>query len=103
MLTGLLSGRSPLPDLGQLVHGRNPFEDLYVVLQGFDSSNANHHNANRRVVLQVIVNPMVGLIWLGGLLTGLGGFAALASARRRRTATVAAPEPVRLQPEEVHV
>jgi cytochrome c-type biogenesis protein CcmF len=103
MLTGLVAGRNPLPDLSQLVHGRNPFEDLYLVLQGFDSSNANTHKANRRVVLQVIVNPMVGFIWLGGLLTGLGGLAALVPARRRRRAEVAATEVRRLVPEEVVV
>jgi cytochrome c-type biogenesis protein CcmF len=101
MVTGLLSGRSPLPDLAQLLHGRNPFEDLYLVLQGFDSTNANTHIANRRVVLQVIVNPMVGLIWFGGLLTGFGGLVALVPARRRRRIEVEATEVRQLLPEEV--
>jgi cytochrome c biogenesis factor len=74
---------------------------LYIVLQGIDTANANAHNANRTVIVQVLVNPMVGFIWLGGIVIGLGGFAALVPARRRRRVAVTAAEPVRLQPEEV--
>jgi cytochrome c-type biogenesis protein CcmF len=103
MLTGLLSGRNPLPQLGEILHGRNPFEDVYVVLQGFDSANANRHNPNRTIDLQVIVNPLVGLIWLGGLLTGLGGLAALLPAQRRRRVESPASESLRLQPEEARL
>lgn len=103
MVTGLLNGQNPLPDVAQLFQGRNPFEDLYIVLQAFDGTNANHHNANRRIVIQVLVNPMVGLIWLGGFLVGMGGVIALVPARRRRRVSVLVPEPVRLQAEEATV
>jgi cytochrome c-type biogenesis protein CcmF len=78
MLTGLLRGRDPLPDLGQLIQGRNPFEDLYVVLNSVSSTPSGP------VTLQVLVNPMVGFIWLGGFVVGLGGLVALIPARRRR-------------------
>lgn len=84
MVYGLFQGRSPLSDLSQLAHGRNPFEDLYVVLEAVDAQNASTHNPNRAVTLQVLVNPMVGFIWLGGLVVGLGGVFALFPARRRR-------------------
>lgn len=103
MLMGLAAGRSPLPDLAQLAGGRNPFEDLYLVLQGFDATNANRHNANRKIVLQVFVNPLVGLIWLGGFIAGLGAVMALLPARRRRAVAAPAAEPLRAHPEEVQV
>lgn len=102
MVKGLVAGRSPLPDLEPLAGGHNPFEDLYVVLMGIDATNANRHNPNRMITVQVLVNPMVGAIWLGGLLVGFGGLAALLPARRRRRVTAAVPEPLQLQPEEVH-
>ena len=101
MVTGLLQGRNPLPEIAQLSNGRNPFEDLYVVLQGIDTLNASKHNSNRAVLLQVMVNPMVGFIWLGGFLVGLGGVAALLPTRQRRRVRAAVPESVRVQPEEV--
>lgn len=100
MVTGVAQGRNPLPDLAQLIHGRNPFEDLYVVLQGIDTHNAGTHNSNRAILLQVMVNPMVGFIWLGGFLLGLGGAAALLPAGRRRRVNAVVSEP-RLQAEEV--
>jgi cytochrome c biogenesis factor len=84
---GLVQGKNPLPDVKQLLHGRNPFEDLYLVLEAVNVQNANQHIANRSITLQVLVNPMVGLIWLGGLVIGLGGFCALLSARHRRKVT----------------
>jgi cytochrome c-type biogenesis protein CcmF len=101
MVSGLLQGRNPLPEIGQLSQGRNPFEDLYVVLQGIDTQNAGKHNAHRAVLLQVMVNPMVGFIWLGGILVGLGGVAALLPTRQRRRVRAAAPEVVRVHAEEV--
>jgi cytochrome c-type biogenesis protein CcmF len=79
MLTGLLQGRSPLPDLGQVFQGRNPFEDLYVVLNSVSTTPSGP------VSIQVLVNPMIGFIWLGGFVVGLGGIVALLPARRRRT------------------
>ena len=89
---GLFQGKNPLPDFGQLAAGRNPFEDLYLVLEAVDAQNAKsltpadagQHIADRSVTLQVLVNPLVGLIWLGGLVVGLGGICALLPARRRR-------------------
>jgi cytochrome c-type biogenesis protein CcmF len=82
----LLSGRNPLPDLAALLQGRNPFEDLYFVLQGV-SANMKHP-ASSPATIQVFVNPMVGFIWLGGMIIGLGGFAALLPATRRRRVPV---------------
>jgi cytochrome c-type biogenesis protein CcmF len=78
MISGLFQGKIPLSDLGQVLRGRNPFEDVYVVLDGVTSSPRGP------VTLQVLVNPMVGFIWLGGLVVGLGGVVALIPARRRR-------------------
>jgi cytochrome c-type biogenesis protein CcmF len=114
---GLVQGKNPLPDVRQLLHGRNPFEDLYLVLEAVNVQNANQHpqrvpgasprpaEANRSITLQVLVNPMVGLIWLGGLVIGLGGFCALLPARRRRKVTAPVVEadasPPQLQPQEV--
>ncbi|MGH2443006.1 MAG: cytochrome c-type biogenesis CcmF C-terminal domain-containing protein, partial [Chloroflexota bacterium] len=103
MLRGLFQGKNPFTDLGQLVHGRNPFEDLYLVPESMDLKNANQHRANRWMTLQVLVNPMVGFVWLGGILMGLGGIYALIPARRRRRVEAASPERVRVRPEEVTV
>jgi cytochrome c-type biogenesis protein CcmF len=96
MVTGLFNGRDPLPDLAQLSQGRNPVEDFYLVLEAIGTNP--HH---RTITLQVLVNPLVGLIWLGGVVMGLGGIFALTPAPRRRKVTVEAREPVRLAPEEV--
>ncbi len=95
MIVGILHGRSPLPDLAQLAKGRNPFEDLYIVLQAV-GGNPKHRTAT----LQVIVTPMVGFIWFGGFIVGVGGFVALLSGRRRRRVPLEMPEPARAQPEE---
>ncbi|HEX8919116.1 MAG TPA: heme lyase CcmF/NrfE family subunit [Chloroflexota bacterium] len=103
MLTGLLSGRNPLPDLAPLLNGRNPFEDVYLVLMNVDTGNASIHRASRSVTVQAYINPMVGFIWLGGVLLGLGGLFALVPVRRRRMVTEVAPEPVRLHAEEAAV
>lgn len=101
MVTGVVQGRNPLPELAQLVHGRNPFEDLYVVLQGIDTQNAGKHNSRRAILLQVMVNPMVGFIWMGGFLLGLGGVSALLPARQRRRVSAVVAEPIRVHAEEV--
>jgi cytochrome c-type biogenesis protein CcmF len=82
MLAGMLQGRNPLPDLDQLFHGRNPFEDLYVVLNSVSTTPSGP------VSIQVLVNPMIGFIWLGGFVVGLGGILALMPARRRVRAEV---------------
>ncbi len=106
MFTGLLSGRNPVPELAQLAHGRNPFEDVYLVLQAYDHVRASNLNDPRATAtLQVLINPMVGFIWLGGLVVGLGGLFALVPSRRRRPATVESPEWIRapVQPEEAPV
>jgi cytochrome c-type biogenesis protein CcmF len=104
LATGLFAGRNPLPDLSQLLHGRNPFEDLYLVLEAVDARNANQHpqrvpgasprpaEANRSITLLVLINPMVGFIWFGGLVVGLGGVLSLLPVRRRQRTTVSSVE-----------
>jgi cytochrome c-type biogenesis protein CcmF len=101
MVYGLLQGRNPLPALAPILRGQNPFEDLYLVLQAVDTGNASQHRVNRWVTLQVLVNPMVDFIWMGGFVMGLGGLFALLPVRRRRALSALIPEPVALQPEEV--
>jgi cytochrome c-type biogenesis protein CcmF len=98
MLLGVLHGRSPLLDLAQLAHGRNPFEDLYLVLTAVGTTPAN-----RTATVLVLVNPLVGLIWLGGMVLGLGGAYALTPALRRRRAPAVVAEPARLAVEEAPV
>jgi cytochrome c-type biogenesis protein CcmF len=101
LVKGIAQGQNPLPEFAQLFQGRNPFEDLYVVLQGIDTQNAGRHNAKRAIILQIMVNPMVGFIWMGGFLVGLGGVAALVPSRQRRRVPSMATEPIRVHPEEV--
>jgi cytochrome c-type biogenesis protein CcmF len=79
---GLLQGRNPIPDLADLLHGRNPFEDLYVVLEDVRANPA--HPSQSTATFLVLVNPMIGAIWLGGFSVGLGGCLALLPTRRRR-------------------
>jgi cytochrome c biogenesis factor len=102
MVLGLFGGRSPLLDLGQAVRDRNPIEDLYVIPVAINGVNASTVESSGRgsVTLQVQINPLVGLIWLGGAVVGLGGFLALLPGRRRGRAKVSAPVVMR-QPEEV--
>jgi cytochrome c-type biogenesis protein CcmF len=103
---GLVQGHTPLPDLGQLLGGRNPFEDLYLVLNGVAAQHGKQPLGTRSIALQAVVTPLVGLIWLGGMVVGLGGVVALLPARRRRRVAerehpagdAARPQ---LQPEEV--
>jgi cytochrome c-type biogenesis protein CcmF len=84
MIAGVFHGTNPFPRLAQLFQGRNPFEDLYIVLDAVNSKPTGP------ATLQIIVNPLVGLIWLGGLILALGGIIALVPARRRRPALAAA-------------
>jgi cytochrome c-type biogenesis protein CcmF len=97
LVYGIAQGKNPLPALAPILRGQNPFEDLYLVLQAADTGNASQHRTNRWITLQVLVNPMVDFIWLGGFVMGLGGLFALLPARRRREVPVAAPEPVVLE------
>jgi cytochrome c-type biogenesis protein CcmF len=95
LVTGIFSGRNPLDDLGQLFAGRNPFEDLYIVLE------APGPKVSSPSTIQVLVNPMVGFIWLGGLVMGLGGVLALLPARRRRRTAAAEARPERAGEERI--
>ncbi len=97
LVAGLFSGRNPLPDLAPLFQGRNPFEDLYFVLQGVDAHMK--HPATSPATIQVFVNPMVGFIWLGGIIIGLGGITALLPAARRRRVPAEAAQPTLLAEE----
>lgn len=99
MLLGIPAGRSPLPDLGQLFRGRNPFEDLYIVLQAVNPNMKHPERSSAQI--EVLVNPMVGFIWLGGMVAGLGGVVALLPALRRRRSTVSTTERVPAATEEV--
>lgn len=93
MMAGLIRGHNPLPDLVQVVEGHSPLEDLYVVLVSVNDVNAGtfKSSSSGSVTLQVLVNPMVGLIWMGGAATGLGGLLAALPGRRRRRVVVPAP------------
>ncbi|MGW8268039.1 MAG: heme lyase CcmF/NrfE family subunit, partial [Longimicrobiales bacterium] len=71
-----------------------PVEDLYVILadvEDFEGMVGNNPDA-QRVVVQVMVNPLVGWIWYGGVIITIGSLIALwpgAEARKRAVA----PEP----------
>jgi len=68
-----------------------PVEDLYVILadvEDFEGMVGNDPNA-QRIVVQVMVNPLVGWIWYGGVIITVGSLIALwpgAEARRRSAA-----------------
>jgi cytochrome c-type biogenesis protein CcmF len=68
-----------------------PAEDLYVILadvEDFQGMVGNDPNA-QRIVVQVMVNPLVGWIWYGGVVITIGSLIALwpaAEARRRSQA-----------------
>jgi cytochrome c-type biogenesis protein CcmF len=56
-----------------------PVEDLYVILadvEDFEGIVANDPDA-QRVVVQVMVNPLVGWIWYGGVVITIGALIAL--------------------------
>ncbi|MFH1764759.1 MAG: heme lyase CcmF/NrfE family subunit [Gemmatimonadota bacterium] len=72
-----------------------PLEDLYVILadvEDFEGIVANDPGA-QRIVVQVMVNPLVGWIWYGGVILTIGSLIALwpaADLRKRAGATVPA-------------
>jgi cytochrome c biogenesis factor len=86
MALGLLQGRSPVPDLQALLQGSNPFEDVYVIPVSINNVNATTFRTTGRgsVTMQLMVTPLVGFLWLGGAVIGLGGFVSLVPGRRRR-------------------
>ena len=56
-----------------------PVEDLYVILADVEDINgivANDPDA-QRIVVQVMVNPLVGWIWYGGVILTIGSLIAL--------------------------
>jgi cytochrome c-type biogenesis protein CcmF len=65
-----------------------PFEDLYIILadvEDFEGMVGNDPDA-QRIVVQVMVNPLVGWIWYGGVILTIGSLIALwptAEVRRR--------------------
>jgi len=69
-----------------------PLEDLYVILadvEDFEGIVANEPGA-QRIVAQVMVNPLVGWIWYGGVIITIGALIALwpgAELRRSPEAT----------------
>ena len=71
-----------------------PVEDLYVILadvEDFEGMVGNNPDA-QRIVVQVMVNPLVGWIWYGCVILAIGALVALwptADVRRRSEA----PEP----------
>jgi cytochrome c-type biogenesis protein CcmF len=67
-------------------------EDLYVILadvEDFEGMVGNDPNA-QRIVVQVMVNPLVGWIWYGGVIITIGSLIALwpAAEVRRRSAAL---------------
>ncbi|HEX7118748.1 MAG TPA: heme lyase CcmF/NrfE family subunit [Longimicrobiales bacterium] len=60
-----------------------PHEDLYINLMAFQRDGSS-------ATLQVVVEPMIFWIWLGGGIIGLGALVALWPQRRRRTQAPAA-------------
>ena len=77
-----------------------PVEDLYVILadvEDFEGMVDNNPDA-QRIVVQVMVNPLVGWIWYGGVVLTVGSLIALwpGAETRRRTeaATVPSAEPL---------
>ncbi len=68
-----------------------PLEDLYVILaqvENMEGVVANDPNA-QRIVTQVMINPLVGWIWYGGVILTVGALIALwptAEVRRREGA-----------------
>jgi cytochrome c-type biogenesis protein CcmF len=70
-----------------------PLEDLYIILSAVDDIDAavnNDPNA-QGVDLQVLVKPLVGWIWYGGLILIVGSLIALWPSAERRRAEDEAP------------
>ncbi|MBI4304600.1 MAG: cytochrome c biogenesis protein CcsA [Chloroflexi bacterium] len=55
-----------------------PVEDLYVIMAGWEQDGT--------VALEVLVNPLVSWLWVGGVLLSLGGVVAFWPERRRQPA-----------------
>jgi cytochrome c-type biogenesis protein CcmF len=100
MITGLFAGQNPLPELAPILSGRNPFEDVYLVLHGVKADMK--HPERSPSTIEVFINPMVGFIWFGGMLMGIGGLYALLPALRRRRVRAPVTQPS-ARPEEVAV
>ena len=71
-------------------------EDLYVILadlEDFEGVMANDPGA-QRIVVQVMVNPLVGWIWYGGVIITIGSLIALwpAAEVRKRAGAAAMPD-----------
>jgi len=60
-----------------------PDEDLYINLMAFERDGSS-------ATFQIIIEPMVVWIWIGGGIIGLGGLVAVLPGRRRREVAVAA-------------
>jgi len=75
-----------------------PVEDLYVILadvEDFEGMVGNNPDA-QRIVVQVMVNPLVGWIWYGGVIITIGSLIALwptANVRRRSESEALQPAP----------
>lgn len=76
----------------------NAQEDLYIILSAVDDLGgaANSDPAAQGADLQVLVKPLVGWIWYGGLVLTLGSLIALwpSAERRRSTEEESAPQAV---------
>jgi cytochrome c-type biogenesis protein CcmF len=73
-----------------------PVEDLYIILSAVDDLGGalNADSSAQGVDLQVLIKPLVGWIWYGGLVLTLGALIGLwPSAERRKTADEFAPKP----------
>ena len=62
-----------------------PWKDLYVILAGFDREA-------RWATIKVQIHPMIGWIWVGGVVVVLGGLVALWPQSRRAYVTVGTRE-----------
>ncbi len=64
-----------------------PHADLYINLMAFERDGSS-------ATFQVIIEPMVVWIWIGGGIIGLGGFIAVLPGRRRRREAAVVTDPV---------
>jgi cytochrome c-type biogenesis protein CcmF len=70
-------------------------EDLYLSVHNIDVDSGS-------VGLLVLVNPMVGWIWIATAIMALGGLTALLPSRRAASAPLAASVPIAASPEASH-